>query len=369
MRNFKTGTYDIFDDGGKILQQMVPDQEDIPDFVKTAAAMDQSKSSQLFALVMVDDGQAMKKYATADRGNTWLSTLYFAKTRDSLPLEAQKVAAANLIEACDAFDIAIPDLLWDVADGPVDTNVVDVTAQASPVKVAAADHEAVEFAITRADGSQYYPLKDAAQVSTAMEYFERNAEQFVPRERHEYAVKVAQEAEKGSLPLTEKIASYAGTDWNPALEGHITARFVHLVNANAPQEAKDRLVKLARAREEFEPVAFASELEEFDRKYSLDALWDREVEDPWYSTVGMSKVAKGSVKEPKSFLVGATTVTQHELESLGERGMLTLGNHFGQQFATAFLKNPVAQFEAMPLPQKRFIARLASSHVDDTTSG
>ncbi|NIP33400.1 MAG: hypothetical protein GWO27_00670, partial [Thermoplasmata archaeon] len=126
MRAFQAGTYDIQDDGGQLLKEVVPDLDDVPDFVKTASAVDQESNSRLFALVMVDDGQVMKKFATADPGNTWLSTLYFAFTKDNLPEEAQKIAAANLIEACDYFDIEAPEMLWDVAGEPTDTNIVDV---------------------------------------------------------------------------------------------------------------------------------------------------------------------------------------------------------------------------------------------------
>jgi hypothetical protein len=51
-----------------------------------------------FSVVLQDGGQTLRKYARADLGNTCLHAEYFLKTGHRLPVEAQKVAAANLIE-------------------------------------------------------------------------------------------------------------------------------------------------------------------------------------------------------------------------------------------------------------------------------
>ena len=373
MHRYEAGTYDINDDGGVLLKQVVPDAADLPDFVKTAAAVTPDHDHRLFALVMVEDGKVMKKFATADRGNTWLSTLYFAMTKDNLPVEAQKVAAANLIEACDAFDIEAPELLWDIADGPADgNNIVDVAGLQPPavVKTASAEvKEEVSYAIERADGSRYYPLRDAKDAAVAMDYFEREAGNFIPRERREFSVKTAAVARRAGLPLTEKIASYSADGWNPAVEGHLTTRYMHLTERDAPIEVRERLVKLAHLRSELGPNDFAQQLEAFDIEEGLDALWDKEVADPWYSTFGMSKVAKGHVDPPKSFTVGEVTVTEEELCNLGMRGRRTLEEHFGGGFATAFSADPVKQFQALPLPNQKFVARLATTLADDSAAG
>lgn len=374
MRSYEAGTYDIYDDGGQLLKQTVPEQEDLPDFVKTAAPVGQQDNSRLFALVMVDDGRVMKKFATADRGNTWLSTLYFSLTRDKLPPEAQKIAAANLIEACESHDIAPPDILFDYADGPADTNIVDVTGSRPMPKVAnrATPQEGdIEYAIERADGTKHYPLRDAAEVQTAQEYFQRNEGQFVPRERREFAVKVAAQARRAHLPLRPAIEKYAGDGWNPIVEGHITQRYVHLTNQGAEMGVKEELVKLAAARSLFEPEDFANALEVFDREFGLDAQWDRDLADPWFAVTGydFEKQAKGDSSADKTWDFGETRVTATELRALAERGGGTLAKAFGQEFAKAFLGNPIQQFEALPTPSKKFVARMATNHGDDRGMG
>ena len=368
MNSFDAGVYDVYDDGGLILKNAVPDMSDIPEYVKTAAVVGHDDDAQNYALVMLDEGKVMKKFATADAGNTWMSSLYFAFTHGNLPEEAQKVAAANLLDACDAFDIAAPNAVLELAAGPAESNFVDVSGASLQVKVASDERTDVEYAITRADGSQHYPLRNAADVTTAMDYFDRNAGDFVPRERREFAVKVASVASRGFLPLTEKVAARSGTDWNPSIEGHITARYLHLTDRDADIAVKERLVKLAALRSQVEPSEFADALERFDVEQGLDALWDKEVADPWYSTFGMNKVAKGSVPAPESFSIGEVTVTTQELLALAERGRSTLATNFGEAFAVAYCKNPIEQFNALPVPNRKLLARMATTHADDSTS-
>jgi len=109
---------DFYDDpNGFVLQQRLP--EGLPDFIKTAEHLDENRRAKLpddvFALVMVDGGEAIRKYACVDKGNTALSVIYFLENHDRLPEEAQKVAAANLLTACGWYDIEPPTQLQKLA--------------------------------------------------------------------------------------------------------------------------------------------------------------------------------------------------------------------------------------------------------------
>lgn len=367
--SYETGVYDFYDDGGDLLKMVVPDMGDLPDFVKTASAMDQAEPGNLFALILVDEGKVMKKFATADRGNTWLSTLYFAQTKDNLPEEAQKVAAANLVEACEHYDISPPDFLFDIADQAVNTNLVDVSHARPPMQKVAhplldrPEMEKVEYAIERADGSKHYPIGDQSSVKTANDYFSRNVGQFVPRDRREYAVKTAEQSKKMGLPVSPEIKKYASTGWNPSLQGHLTSRYLHLIDADAPIEYKEELTKLAQAADQATPDEFAIRLEAFDKSTGLDDLWDHALPDPWMSTLGMEKTAKGEAILPRTYRIGETTVTEEELLLLAERGYRSVEKSFGHEISQAFAKNPIPVFESMPLPQKKLFARMASDHM------
>jgi hypothetical protein len=103
---------DFYDDPqGLVLRERLP-QEQVPEFIKQAEFLDEAARDSLpddvFALVMVDQGEKLRKFACTDKGNTALNVIYFMENRDRLPEEAQKVAAANLAQACAWYDLDIP---------------------------------------------------------------------------------------------------------------------------------------------------------------------------------------------------------------------------------------------------------------------
>lgn len=113
--------FDHHDDvEGRIARSAFPSLSDVPDFVKTAARLTESDVEQLpddqFALVLLDGGSKLKKYATVDAGNTALSVLYLLKQAHLLPPEAVKLAARNLIGACHVHNLDIPDELIKAAE-------------------------------------------------------------------------------------------------------------------------------------------------------------------------------------------------------------------------------------------------------------
>jgi hypothetical protein len=116
----QTGTIiDFYDDPmGSVLKTKVAHAQ-LPDYVRSADFQTEEKLAALpddaFALIMVDNGKAMRKFACVDKGNTALSALYFMETKDKLPEEAQKIAAANLLGYCLAFGIEPPAQLEKIA--------------------------------------------------------------------------------------------------------------------------------------------------------------------------------------------------------------------------------------------------------------
>jgi hypothetical protein len=105
--------FDHHDDvDGRIVRSAFPSYSDIPDFVKTASRLSEAAVEDLpddqFALVLLDNGFKLKKYATVDAGNTALSVLYLLKQAHLLPPDAVKLAAINLIGACQYHNLDVP---------------------------------------------------------------------------------------------------------------------------------------------------------------------------------------------------------------------------------------------------------------------
>ena len=114
---------DVYDDfRGDTLRQLYPRLEDIPGSIKLAHPLSgddvQRLPDDVFALVLVNDGTKLRKYACIDEGNTRLSVEYFLKHAHKLPVNAQKVAAENLKVACAWYAIDVPEELEKVALSP-----------------------------------------------------------------------------------------------------------------------------------------------------------------------------------------------------------------------------------------------------------
>lgn len=109
---------DLYDNPAD-LREIFPTADVIPDSIKLAHALTAEEREQLpddsFALVLMNSGEALRKFACIDQGNTELSIAYFFKHGHKLPEVAQKVAAENLLVACSWYNLEAPEELQKVA--------------------------------------------------------------------------------------------------------------------------------------------------------------------------------------------------------------------------------------------------------------
>jgi hypothetical protein len=166
--SFEHTNLDFYDDGGVLLKETFLSRDSLPDFLKSASVLGSDGAANQYALVLLEDGKSLKKFATADAGNTFISAVYFAKNRHVLPIEAQKIAAANLRDALGHFGIDVPSVLDKVASGVQPTsNVVDVTGKSAPRIVREQEGDR-EYALEMLDGSKRYPLDNAESLNTPL---------------------------------------------------------------------------------------------------------------------------------------------------------------------------------------------------------
>ena len=111
--------YDDYD--GSQFRSWYPTEGEVPDFIKQAQRLTPEDHGKLpddaFALVMVDGGTTLRKYACIDEGNIVMSVDYFLKNGHKVTVEAQKVAAANLVTACGWYGLDPPEELQKIAIG------------------------------------------------------------------------------------------------------------------------------------------------------------------------------------------------------------------------------------------------------------
>jgi hypothetical protein len=111
---------DMHDDQkGEIVRAIYPSFADVPETVKTAQMLGREDLDGLpddvFALVLRQGDVTLRKYACIDEGNTVLNIEYLLKTAQLLPIEAAKLAANNLLVACDWYAIEPPEELKKLA--------------------------------------------------------------------------------------------------------------------------------------------------------------------------------------------------------------------------------------------------------------
>ncbi len=135
---------DVYDDfGGHVLRSIYPDFSGIPETVKTAHVISPDDRQKLpdddFALVLLNNGEKLRKFACIDKGNTILSVQYFLKNAHKLPLEAQQKTAENLKVACGWYELAVPEPLEKVAIG-----MQGAMTALSAIPIAKGTHQAIK---------------------------------------------------------------------------------------------------------------------------------------------------------------------------------------------------------------------------------
>jgi hypothetical protein len=423
-------TLDFYDDNGDTLKQKFPTAAALPDVIKTAdiRAKD-SLDQEDFALVAIDGGNVMRKFACHDPGTTAMSVIYFMEHGDKLPEEAQKTAAVNLVVSCARFNLDPPKALEKIAaldpevleillKGPLagavggglgemavnpDANLkhlglsalggaaaglipggatrnasigalsgavvpalsraiqnsrlqksasVDITGQRPKqiIKVAKPMNDN-DYAVVLPDGRRLYPINSWDLVKKAEDYYHLEGCRMQPEIRRQYATKLAAKAEVLGYPLDEQVKEAGARTY--AEPGHIRASIEMRKVACAEESDKQFLEDLFTKQAALDPNTYAECLRRFDVNHGFDYAWDQEIPSPWASTFGLQKTAEVLWEE------GADRMTREQLINMAENHTSGIQELFSHDFLREFIKDPVAVFNSLPLPNKRILARLS----------
>lgn len=391
---------DFYDDpSGFILRQKVASVDQLPDYIREADFRSPEKLASLhddaFALIMVDGGKKMRKYACTDKGNTALSVIYFLENQHKLTKEAQQVAANNLVDACVGFGLEVPTLLKIAAgpktkkadltgtevmplqaseptndhaayteDGVAPISSVRKTAAASPEtrryvdvtgrqvmrKVASIQHQ--RYCLVK-EGTGHFPLDSYGDVVEANRWFEENRTSLSPADRREYCTKLASRADELGIRVTDNIRKYAGAGY--ADRDDVMAAVATRMQYWSEGEPERTLLQgLMGKYASVAPDVFCEALSSFDRVTGLDLLWDDGIPDPVASTYGFEKKAEWTWAQ------GSDLLKEDQLK----QGVLDSGKihqikaRFGGDVAKGLVENPVQVFDSLPLDSKRIISRI-----------
>ncbi len=416
---------DFYDDpSGAVLKKTFPTADSLPSMIKEAHILSAEERDVLrneaFALVMLDEGKMLRKFACVDAGNTAMSALYFMENHDRLPEEARGVAAQNIAAACEEFGLPVSPLLKtagaivrkrDPMKGPLvgddndwgqRTNMHSVqggsdagrviptanqtkTAGFAGVMAAKAlntDPAAVKAKVAPIKtASRVSPLVDVAGKEPEVRLEKRAAERTALDGRYpldSYAdVRAAVQYFDDLYPemapadrheYAVKTASRArelGIETSAMLDRYGSTEYAldvegHLVTraGAAPDEWKGVYEEMREKRASIEPEAFAQLLEAADRGANLNWYWGGEIADPWYSTFGgdLQKVASSWSWMSR---VG-DYVTEPQLRELARNGRPLIHKQFTSDITNAFVKDPITIFMSLPDDSKMILSRLAN---------
>ncbi len=312
-----------------------------------------------FALTFITKtASKLNKFPVNDKVNTSFSNEYFELNHHKLPIEAQKIAGALIEKACDRYDIEARNSVKVASmNYSPKTNIFveSVLNQQSVIQKTASP--TVKFSENYFALGTKYAMPTEDLLRKAEQYFDKYAKKFSPEDRHEYANNVSKRSEELGIKIASvNIEKYAGSNYNPELEGHIKIRQKLLDDASPYIPA---LRKLASYQDSTEPITFAKVLHEIDKKAGLNKYYDTALSDPYASTFSsdLTKTA-GYVYEKDDIYL-----TSDGIKKMANTKYDILKNYFGHTLADGLKKEGVAAFEALPDDAKDVIARISNGEI------
>jgi hypothetical protein len=385
---------DQYDDAHcEVLKRKFQTPDNMPDMFKTASAGDPAQlPDECFALILMDSGQRMRKYAMHTPDACAKSAFYFMECGGKLPKEAQKTAAFHLVEGLALNGFQPPDEMLKLANDavleyraghqpaqvldasgrlqaglakiarPELSNIVDITScHAEPIQMhqvrPTASHD---YALVK-EGQAMYPINTFDRLTRAVDYYAKHETAFSPEDRMQFCVKVAAKINELGLELPPHISKYASAIRdNYAVAVAIERRAEAIPEYDKHQATLSYIAKEATAMpDEFLVAVF----EEFDKLAGLDECWDRAngVPNPVLS-VFREKIAESD--DDYTWDHGNDRVTGATLNHFAREGNArdVLLGVLSRDQVDEFIGNPVQIFESLPDPHKIQIGRIANDN-------
>ncbi len=192
------------------------------------------------------------------------------------PDETVKTAGGHIINACDRFDVPVPEHLNSFRQPDLISNVAPAPYEME-AKVAQ-DEDVSHFAYAT-ENVKRYPINTVEQVKAACAYFESDFNSFPPGVRHIYASNVAQRATKLGVDASESIQKWAQEGLSPYAPMGLLRRLRLATEPSHKSKLADLHEKIAGYQES--PQRFAEELYDVDVRYGHFSLYKAGMPDPW----------------------------------------------------------------------------------------
>lgn len=393
MYKLSSKVIDYYDDN-KLLLDLIG--QDTPEIVKTAHLIDyeerEQKEDDLFAVVMLTKtGNKLRKYPVFDEAHTWLSCKAFEKTAHQLPLDAARVAASNLYANCIYYNLECPKLIQKMASN-IHSNLIKVNeeeelpigyfmqnkiAEKKALKVKDEEYGLIVKVANKT--KKLYPLNTEANISAAINYFDKFASKMTPEFRRQFACNIAKQAAKNCMSVPDKVKSYSAKEKGNKVEQNLKSRRKLVKTA----EEKKILELLIKKHAEISADQLVDYIYNLDKTANLTKSWDRFIKDPYLSVYETSEITsldklaqiaigpefKGGLEEvgmPSAALKGSASNDVMSQNNIRESDIVTyahteagteLPNHLPDDLVQKFLIEPIKTFEEMSDLQRSVVIR------------
>lgn len=360
-----------------------------------------------FALIHIDkDNNITRRFPMATLGDTVVSAIYFLKNHDSMPVQAQIIAANNLKNrletACEVGQIptcerSVRELEWALSDyarmsgyKPKKTNKYyesedpenkltmeqQVRQAISLEKEARAKLKDDDFVFVNGN-NRLFPINTVQNIEKAASYFNENEKGFSLYHRHLFAKRLRDKtASVGAKIKADRLSKYASSLWSPTAEDCVWHR-INMLNSINPirnektgeyevrtvnNSVQDKVLigyrKLASLVGKMDIDQFAETLYQFDKAAGLDQRYAYGLRDAFESTYAQVPFFRPTVKKASKKVAfgkitfGGKTIDANKIFNLdiGDLGGMIDNDTFEE------LKcDPVNVFNSLPIPYKSVI--------------
>lgn len=361
---------DAYDDKGlSVLKQSLQNDANRAEMTKVASRVSlmtpvevKSLRDEQFALkVMTKQGSVYRKFPLNSPEQVWLSSHYFTKTAGCMPKMAQAVAACSIHHSARVFNVPVDEMFSKIASMYNFGTNLWVEGVDFPVKTAGLHEDEDVDEMFRKTDSRYWGLSEGDNkkywlgsqdhVKVASAYLDKHARSFTPRQRHEFANRVAARAwENGQSDVLNSggVCKFAGVGFGKRFEPELERR-IDLVSRKGydPKHYGD-LYKKASA---LGPARTASIMGVLDNAYGIEKYYDESLDDNYTSTYGGYQTKKAEA----SLEIGDENVTVSQLRTIPEQ---VFKKSFGLSAWNEFKRDPISITASMPRTEQELIANM-----------
>lgn len=362
---------DFYDDTGfNQLAKFVKEYK-LAKWLKTATLLTPSELAAFpdsdFALVILTkNGNKVRKYPVNDKAHTALSTIYFYLNKDTLPAEAQAIAAHQLQLVLHQYDLRpwdffeTPNDIGDKINSVISTHTPDdkiitsnlyrdlkkgpmekVEGFIRETKEARSKLNDDDFALVTKD-HRIFPINTPINFSKAASYFMENKNVLPLDVKHTMAKALYKKASIHNKVLPTEIKSYYSETPSDFLESGLRYRIKRAEDMTQKEAYKmilDRIKNIPLTK-------IASLVAEIDKIAGL-TKYDRFLPNP-YNLV-FSPFEETTTKQAN---VNNSTITVEELQAIPEEQLVSL---LGEDTFKELLADPATVYPSLPDPYKETI--------------